>query len=258
MCGIFLGSSCAFRMSENLNWTIHIPDPMKEEEGNIPEGLKESNVTGQELTGRRDRNDDDVIRTSSLFSSSLLSSPSNDVDDGDLVQDNLEAVDDEDAVRKRRKEEERRNVLFVRGRKEEESKKKKDEKRKKEKGEESGKERLESYYSSFRRGTKSGTFQVVQITDIHFDPYFSPGTRSDCGEPVCCRNVNGPASTLASMAGIWGDYTDCDTPYFTIDAALKQVSNAHPDVCSKPFLLHSISNYLPLSKRSFLLRSIQV
>lgn len=74
-------------------------------------------------------------------------------------------------------------------------------------------------------------FKVVQITDIHFDPYFSPGTRTDCGEPVCCRNVNGPARTLASMAGIWGDYTDCDTPYFTVDSALKRVTSEHPDVC---------------------------
>lgn len=76
----------------------------------------------------------------------------------------------------------------------------------------------------------SSSFRIAQITDIHFDPYFSPGTRTDCGEPVCCRNVNGPARTLASMAGIWGDYTDCDTPYFTVDNALKRVSAEHPDV----------------------------
>lgn len=77
------------------------------------------------------------------------------------------------------------------------------------------------------------SFEVVQLTDIHFDPYFSPGSRTDCGEPVCCRSVNGPATSINQMAGIWGDYTDCDTPYFTIDSALKRVAAQHPDVSPK-------------------------
>jgi len=59
---------------------------------------------------------------------------------------------------------------------------------------------------------KKGPLKVLQITDIHFDPYFSPGARTDCGEPVCCRSNNGPGTTFHSMAGIWGDYTECDTP----------------------------------------------
>jgi sphingomyelin phosphodiesterase len=32
------------------------------------------------------------------------------------------------------------------------------------------------------------------------------------------------------MAGIWGEYTDCDTPFFTIENALQRVSQEHPDV----------------------------
>lgn len=76
----------------------------------------------------------------------------------------------------------------------------------------------------------AATFKVLQLTDLHFDPYFVPGSRTDCGEPVCCRSIHGPAQSLATMAGIWGEYTDCDTPFFTIENALQRVSQEHPDV----------------------------
>ena len=74
------------------------------------------------------------------------------------------------------------------------------------------------------------TFKVLQITDLHFDPYFVPGSRTDCGEPVCCRSQHAPAHSLSTMAGIWGAYTDCDTPFFTLENALQRVSEEHPDV----------------------------
>ncbi|KAI1289740.1 MAM and LDL-receptor class A domain-containing protein 1 [Halotydeus destructor] len=96
--------------------------------------------------------------------------------------------------------------------------------------------RVDSQYSdepvaSEETGSANGSkvFKIAQITDIHFDPYFSPGTRTDCGEPVCCRTVNGPARTLAAMARIWGDYTDCDTPFFTVDSAVKTLATEHGD-----------------------------
>lgn len=73
-------------------------------------------------------------------------------------------------------------------------------------------------------------FKVLQLTDIHFDPYFSPGSRTDCGEPVCCRTLNGPGRTINHMASIWGDYTDCDTPFFTVQNSLQRVSQEHSDV----------------------------
>ena len=72
--------------------------------------------------------------------------------------------------------------------------------------------------------------KFLQITDIHFDPYFSPGTRTDCGEPVCCRSNNGPANSKSSMAGLWGDYMECDTPYFTVENSLQRIRTRHPDV----------------------------
>lgn len=28
---------------------------------------------------------------------------------------------------------------------------------------------------------------IVQITDIHYDPYYREGANAVCGEPACCR-----------------------------------------------------------------------
>ena len=77
---------------------------------------------------------------------------------------------------------------------------------------------------------QSKYFKVLQLTDIHFDPYFAPGSRNDCGEPVCCRVVNGPSDSNSHMASMWGHYTDCDTPFFTVQNSLQRISKEHPDV----------------------------
>ena len=31
---------------------------------------------------------------------------------------------------------------------------------------------------------------VLHITDIHYDPLYTPGLTHDCGEPLCCRPPN--------------------------------------------------------------------
>ena len=33
---------------------------------------------------------------------------------------------------------------------------------------------------------------VLHITDIHYDPLYTPGLSNDCGEPLCCRIPNKP------------------------------------------------------------------
>lgn len=47
---------------------------------------------------------------------------------------------------------------------------------------------------------------IVQITDIHVDPYYVPGSSAECGEPLCCRATSGPAKGASKIAGVWGDY----------------------------------------------------
>jgi len=71
---------------------------------------------------------------------------------------------------------------------------------------------------------------VIQITDIHVDPYYTPGSNAACGEPLCCRKTNGMGETSEKSAGAWGDYRNCDTPVNTLRNALKHISDKHPNV----------------------------
>ena len=52
------------------------------------------------------------------------------------------------------------------------------------------------------------------MSDFHFDPLYTPGLSSDCGEPLCCRPPNEkgePAiaflkNVLCSNNGSWGGF----------------------------------------------------
>lgn len=52
-------------------------------------------------------------------------------------------------------------------------------------------------------------FTILQISDVHFDVEYQQGMNNDCGEPLCCRAVNGYGKTPNTTAGKWGDYL-CD------------------------------------------------
>lgn len=75
-----------------------------------------------------------------------------------------------------------------------------------------------------------GAVSMIQITDIHIDPYYEAGTNADCGEPLCCRAADGRPSNTAKAAGRWGDYRNCDTPVSSLKSALEHISQNHPDV----------------------------
>lgn len=36
----------------------------------------------------------------------------------------------------------------------------------------------------------SPTNRILFLTDMHWDPYYTPGLSNDCGEPLCCRPPN--------------------------------------------------------------------
>lgn len=76
--------------------------------------------------------------------------------------------------------------------------------------------------------------KLVQITDIHVDPYYEPGSDANCGEPLCCRSTNGVAKNKDRAAGIWGDYRNCDTPVQTLRHVLKHINEIHSDVSVIP------------------------
>lgn len=70
--------------------------------------------------------------------------------------------------------------------------------------------------------------KVLQITDIHYDKFYQPGSESDCDMPACCRgSVGYPAKSLLTAAGKWGDYRKCDSPSRLIENAFEHISKTH-------------------------------
>lgn len=69
--------------------------------------------------------------------------------------------------------------------------------------------------------------KVLQITDIHYDPYYQEGSESDCGFPMCCRASTGMAKSSKTAAGKWGDYRKCDSPLRLIENAFQHILNTH-------------------------------
>ncbi|RWS02046.1 sphingomyelin phosphodiesterase-like protein 2, partial [Dinothrombium tinctorium] len=65
---------------------------------------------------------------------------------------------------------------------------------------------------------------VAHFTDVHLDPFYAPGSRTDCEEPVCCRSQANLMSNLPTFSGVWGDYRKCDTPLSTVNNAIEQIS----------------------------------
>jgi sphingomyelin phosphodiesterase len=76
-----------------------------------------------------------------------------------------------------------------------------------------------------------GTF--IQLTDIHYDSYYTPGAYSTCllGDTGlgCCRKDSIPISPY-TKASIWGDY-NCDMPFMFINESLNwiNINVAKPD-----------------------------
>ena len=57
------------------------------------------------------------------------------------------------------------------------------------------------------------TIKMLHVSDMHIDFDYTPGSESNCGEPVCCEAVNGKAKSPATAAGQWGDLNGaCDLP----------------------------------------------
>lgn len=68
--------------------------------------------------------------------------------------------------------------------------------------------------------------KILQITDFHYDPLYEPNGNPNCGEPLCCRR-NQNKTDANSLAGFWGDYESCDTPWHSIIDALTHIKDTH-------------------------------
>ncbi|KOC66747.1 Sphingomyelin phosphodiesterase [Habropoda laboriosa] len=71
--------------------------------------------------------------------------------------------------------------------------------------------------------------KILQLTDIHYDPAYEVNGNSNCGEPVCCRKGQNKTN-VNSLAGFWGDYESCDTPWHAITDALTHIKETHQDI----------------------------
>jgi sphingomyelin phosphodiesterase len=69
--------------------------------------------------------------------------------------------------------------------------------------------------------TNRASYLFAQMSDIHVDMYYKPGTQNNCNMPVCCRNGTG-------STGVFGDY-NCDLPIPTFQFALQQLQGLNPE-----------------------------
>ncbi|EZA53027.1 hypothetical protein DMN91_002938 [Ooceraea biroi] len=74
------------------------------------------------------------------------------------------------------------------------------------------------------------TIDIVQITDIHYDPKYEPDGNSHCNEPTCCRRGQNRTNTSGKRAGYWGDYNYCDTPWHSVVDALDHIKDTHQNI----------------------------
>lgn len=71
------------------------------------------------------------------------------------------------------------------------------------------------------------TLNIVHITDMHYDPKYEPYGNPQCGEPACCRIGQNDTNTSGKVAGYWGDYGSCDSPWHTVVDVLDHIRSQH-------------------------------
>ncbi|CAM2712972.1 unnamed protein product [Rotaria socialis] len=70
----------------------------------------------------------------------------------------------------------------------------------------------------------SPKLNILHLSDIHVDFSYKPGSQADCSQPLCCRG--GQPVPGHTGAGFWGDYRNCDIPFWTAQALVKYASQA--------------------------------
>lgn len=103
---------------------------------------------------------------------------------------------------------------------------------------------------SLNNGKKEGgkVYTIAQITDVHMDPLYVPGTIASCNEPVCCRPDQDFTDHLVGVAGLWGAYNGgCDTPISTVFQTMERLNESshllHYILSTGDVIPHDIWNY---------------
>lgn len=84
--------------------------------------------------------------------------------------------------------------------------------------------------TSLNDGSK--TFRLYQLSDVHLDLTYTPGSSVKCGDPLCCRINNmsletGHQCIKSSGAGYWGEQEGyCDAPLRLADQVIEKFNHA--------------------------------
>lgn len=76
----------------------------------------------------------------------------------------------------------------------------------------------------------SNDITVLQLTDIHYDPLYVPGSLAECEEALCCRREAGTIEDQSKQAGYWTDYRDCDTPRHMTEDSYLHIVETHKNI----------------------------
>lgn len=83
-------------------------------------------------------------------------------------------------------------------------------------------------FSSSKLKDSAEDLTVIHISDIHVDFKYAQGAFTDCDEPACCREIDANNETdFDAIAGPWGDYRNCDTPWLAVVDAFNQITKQH-------------------------------
>lgn len=69
------------------------------------------------------------------------------------------------------------------------------------------------------------SLKILHISDIHYDPLYTPNGNAECGEPICCQNDQGKPDSSSNACGYWTDYRNADTSWHLIEEILAQIKN---------------------------------
>ncbi|KAG5890820.1 hypothetical protein JTB14_008261 [Gonioctena quinquepunctata] len=64
------------------------------------------------------------------------------------------------------------------------------------------------------------TFNVIQLTDIHYDPRYTEKKEINCGEPLCCQEDQPDASDASRSCGYWSSQKNADVPLRLVEATI--------------------------------------
>ncbi|XP_022899984.2 sphingomyelin phosphodiesterase-like [Onthophagus taurus] len=88
------------------------------------------------------------------------------------------------------------------------------------------------YYEVDNKWTFSGnSFEILHISDIHYDDKYLTGSPVKCQKFLCCQEDSlFKINAESTSAGYWGSYGWCDSPGRFVEASLKHINEKHNNV----------------------------